>query len=218
MKFRITSEYGELSEVREGIHNGIDISMKSGTELRSFMDGVVIDKFDGSTNIGEGVKIRLENGQEAIYGHMSDVSVSIGQRLDKGDLIGLSGSTGNSTGGHLHFGIKENGQFIDPTNYYDSIVAMSGDQKGFITDKFNQVSDWVIQKEVEFIFKPLGNALKDLAIMFCDWLTASMPNIGFMIAVLTGVIIMITGKAVKPLIWGTIGLTVVIIWLSNAYS
>lgn len=126
MKFRVSSEYGVLEEVRKGAHTGIDLAMPEGTQLRSIYDGVVTNVFDGSGAIGKGVKIHTEEGKDIIYGHMSDVDVKIGESLNKGDMIGLSGNTGNSTGPHLHFGMKENGHFVDPSQHAEQLSSMSG--------------------------------------------------------------------------------------------
>lgn len=126
MKFRLSSEFGALEEVRNGPHTGIDLSMPEGTQLRSIFDGVVEKIYDGG-KIGKGVQIKTEDGQHAIYGHMSDVDVHVGDKIHTGDAIGLSGNTGHSTGPHLHFGLRDDhGNILDPTNYADSIADMSG--------------------------------------------------------------------------------------------
>lgn len=126
MKFKISSEYGVLEEVRNGPHTGIDLSMPEGTPLRSLFEGTVEQVFDGG-RIGKGVSIKTEDGHNIIYGHMSDVDVKPGEHLGEGDFIGLSGNTGNSTGPHLHFGMRdEHGSLLDPTNYADKISEMSG--------------------------------------------------------------------------------------------
>lgn len=128
MKFRLSSEFGALEEVRKGIaHTGIDLAMPEGTKLRSLFDGTVSVVFDGSGKIGKGVKIQTEDGREIIYGHMNDVDVKVGDHVDAGELIGLSGNTGNSFGAHLHFGMKDEGQFIDPTEYADTLANISGE-------------------------------------------------------------------------------------------
>lgn len=129
MKFRLSSEFGVMEEVRNGrIHNGIDLAMPEGTTLRAIGDGVVDRVFDGDSNIGEGLSIRLEDGTRAIYGHMSDVDVNIGDKVNVGDVLGESGSTGLSTGPHLHFSLRDGktGEWIDPTPIADELASMSG--------------------------------------------------------------------------------------------
>lgn len=127
MKFKLSSSYGVLEEVREGIHNGVDLAVPEGTILRSIVEGEVIKVFDGSSNIGEGVVILGEDNREYIYGHMSDVDVKVGDKVHFGEVLGESGNTGNSTGPHLHFGVKEDGEFIDPTILVPRLDSITGD-------------------------------------------------------------------------------------------
>lgn len=127
MKFRLTSKFGALEEVRNGrVHTGIDLGTPMNTELRSIGEGVVEKVFDGTGAIGKGVKIELENGTHAIYGHMNDVSVKVGEKVHTGEFLGLSGNTGHSTGPHLHFALNRNGEFIDPTPIADELADISG--------------------------------------------------------------------------------------------
>ncbi|PGT89239.1 M23 family metallopeptidase [Bacillus sp. AFS040349] len=126
MIVRITSKYGEVSQLHPTGHKGVDIALNEGTPLRSVSDGIVQRVVDlGNENIGKGVIVQLEDGKQAIYGHMSNISVKEGQLIHKGEVIGLSGNTGHSTGPHLHFGMKENGDFIDPTPVVDQTVNQS---------------------------------------------------------------------------------------------
>ncbi|WP_168733997.1 M23 family metallopeptidase [Metabacillus sediminilitoris] len=60
-------------------HRGVDIALNEGTSLKSIKDGIIETVYDGSANIGKGVKIQFEDGTEGIYGHMSKVSVKEGQ-------------------------------------------------------------------------------------------------------------------------------------------
>jgi hypothetical protein len=133
MKFQLTGKFGELAEVR-GMkpHTGIDFSMPEGTKLRSLFDGTVEKVYHGG-KIGNGVSVQTGDGSHIIYGHMKQVSVHVGDKVHSGELIGLSGNTGNSTGPHLHFGMKDDtGHFIDPTSYADKVSGMSGDLPSFI--------------------------------------------------------------------------------------
>ena len=68
---------------------------------------------------GKYVVIRHDNGMETYYAHMSEVLVNVGDRVSLGDVIGKIGSTGYSTGPHLHFGVKVNGQMVNPLKYLD---------------------------------------------------------------------------------------------------
>jgi murein DD-endopeptidase MepM/ murein hydrolase activator NlpD len=127
MKFRLSSSYGVLEEVRNGPHTGVDLAVPEGTILRSIVEGEVTNVFDGSGNIGEGVKILGEDHKEYIYGHMSDVDVKVGDKVHFGDVLGESGNTGNSTAPHLHFGVKKDGEFVDPSILVPKLDSVTGD-------------------------------------------------------------------------------------------
>lgn len=133
MRFRITTKYKELDAVHFSPHSGIDLSTPTGTILRSPVDTIVEKVVDyGDTNIGKGVILQDRSGKELIYGHLSDNSqVHVGQHLHEGDILGISGSSGRSTGPHLHFGMKEDGHFIDPTSMIEKVDSHTG--KDYLT-------------------------------------------------------------------------------------
>jgi hypothetical protein len=141
MKFRLTGKFGELSPVRDfQPHSGIDLAMPEGTTLRSIANGVVDRVYDGSGAIGKGLSVRMPDGTRTIYGHMNEVKAHIGEHVNAGEVIGLSGNTGNSTGAHLHFGMKDaSGHVIDPTAHADKLASISGDHvaPGALTSLFN---------------------------------------------------------------------------------
>jgi hypothetical protein len=132
MKFRLTGKFGELSPVRNmQPHSGIDLAMPEGTTLRSVADGVVDRVYDGTGLIGKGLSVQMPDGTRAIYGHMNEVKAHVGDKVSAGEIVGLSGNTGNSTGPHLHFGLKDaNGSVLDPTPYADKLASISGDHLG----------------------------------------------------------------------------------------
>lgn len=99
------------SLVTQGIHgwNGIDLGAARGTPIHAAADGVVIvARANGGWNGGYGnyVVITHENGSQTLYGHMKNVIVSSGQSVSSGQTIGYEGSTGESTGPHLHFEVR----------------------------------------------------------------------------------------------------------------
>ncbi len=99
------------------MHKGIDFAAPTGTPIYATADGIV--KSAGSSNgYGNMVMINHGNGYETLYGHMSKIKVRNGQRVKRGDIIGNVGSTGMSTGAHLHYEIHENGNVINPLNYF----------------------------------------------------------------------------------------------------
>jgi hypothetical protein len=132
MKFQLTGKFGELSPVRNmQPHSGIDLAMPEGTTLRSVADGVVDRVYDGTGLIGKGLSVKFPDGTRAIYGHMNEVKAHVGDHLNAGDIVGLSGNTGNSTGPHLHFGLKDaDGSALDPTPIADKLASISGDHVG----------------------------------------------------------------------------------------
>jgi hypothetical protein len=132
MKFRLTGKFGELSPVRNmQPHSGIDLAMPEGTTLRSVADGVVDRIYDGTGLIGKGLSVQMPDGTRAIYGHMNEVKARVGDHVNAGDIVGLSGNTGNSTGPHLHFGLKDaDGSVLDPTPIADKLASISGDHLG----------------------------------------------------------------------------------------
>lgn len=125
--YKITSMFRQQESFRNSPHSGLDFKMESGTPLRSLKDGIVEKVIDyGNVNAGRCIKVKFENGDTAIYGHLSKFSVKEGQQVHAGDLIGYSGNSGFSTGSHLHFGIKDgNGRIKDPSPYIEDIQNMN---------------------------------------------------------------------------------------------
>lgn len=141
MKFRLSSPFGVLEEIRDGrVHTGIDLAMPEGTQLRSVVEGIADVVDYGSTNIGKGVIIQTEDGMRFIYGHLSKIAVKDGERVSVGEYIGNSGATGHSHGAHLHFGIKQHGEYIDPTPLAERVAGMSGQQPWY-KDPLRQLRD-----------------------------------------------------------------------------
>lgn len=96
-----------------GLHSGIDINAKSGDEIYAALGGEVI-KSKYSSDYGNFVTINHGDGLISIYAHCSKRLVEVGDKVERGDLIALVGSTGQSTGPHLHFEVRVNGNRIDP--------------------------------------------------------------------------------------------------------
>lgn len=97
-------------------HDGIDISAPYGTKVLSAGKGVV--KFAGREgDYGNMVIIDHGDGVETVYAHLSKISVRVGQRIQKGEEVGLVGSTGRSTGPHLHFEVRVGNKPINPLKY-----------------------------------------------------------------------------------------------------
>jgi murein DD-endopeptidase MepM/ murein hydrolase activator NlpD len=105
---------GRLTQQYHSGHNGLDIAIPVGTPIQTTMDGQVVHA--GWNNQGYGNLVIVENGEyRTYYAHLSSIPVSMGETVEAGTTIGLSGNTGNSTGPHLHYEIRRNKVAIDPT-------------------------------------------------------------------------------------------------------
>jgi hypothetical protein len=105
---------GHLTQGYHSSHNGLDIGVPTGTPVTSTMNGKVI--YSGWNNQGYGNLVIVEAGAyRTYYAHLSDAPLAVGTQVQAGQVIGSSGSTGNSTGPHLHYEIRLNQQNIDPT-------------------------------------------------------------------------------------------------------
>ena len=102
-------------------HTGIDIASNKGTTIYA-ADGGTITLAAWNGGYGNCVMIDHGNGYVTLYGHMSSIAVSQGQTVSQGDTIGYVGSTGNSTGPHLHFEVLKNGTRIDPEQFFSGLV------------------------------------------------------------------------------------------------
>lgn len=97
-------------------HAGIDIGNKTGTPIYATADGVVQSTSRGS-DLGKLITINHGYGYKTRYGHLSKIEVKRGQKVRRGDLIGLMGSTGYSTGPHLHYEVRKDGKAVNPLEY-----------------------------------------------------------------------------------------------------
>lgn len=109
-------------------HYGIDLGLSMGDPVLAAFDGIVrISHYDRG-GYGNYVLVRHYNGLETLYGHLTKPTVEIGQLVKAGDIIGLGGNTGRSSGPHLHFEVRYEGNAIDPENLYDfENNALKGD-------------------------------------------------------------------------------------------
>jgi len=112
---RKTSDFGYR---RYRHHYGVDIKVYTGDPIQCAFEGVVrVAHYDG--DYGKVVVVRHTNGLETLYAHLSDLKVKEGDWLEAGDLVGLGGNTGRSTGSHLHFEARYMGEPIDPNDIID---------------------------------------------------------------------------------------------------
>ncbi len=100
------------------MHWGMDFSAPTGTEIFSTGDGVISQVILSRGGYGKHVVIDHGFGYETLYGHMSKVDVRRGQKVKRGDIIGLVGNTGTSSAPHLHYEVIKDGKKINPANFY----------------------------------------------------------------------------------------------------
>lgn len=115
----ITTMFGEPGSLwRLGYHPGLDIAAPMGTPIVASVDGVVVEaEMDQLKGYGYYVKIDHGNGLISLYAHMSRLGATPGQKVAAGTVIGYVGSTGVSTGPHVHWEVRQNGEIKDPLTY-----------------------------------------------------------------------------------------------------
>jgi len=116
----ITTRFGVAHWPYQPTHTGLDISdgKRSGaTPVRPFKSGKVIEASWSKQGLGNHVVIDHGSGITSVYGHLYSIAVTVGQQVDQNNVVGLEGSTGVSTGTHLHFEIRVNGQAADPHQF-----------------------------------------------------------------------------------------------------
>ena len=118
----VSSQYGVRQNPFDGTsgdqHSGIDIAAPTGTPIYATAKGTVTDS-RYMNGYGYAVFIDHGNGVESRYAHCSKLLVNVGEEVEKGQLIAQVGSTGNSTGPHLHFELRKNGQAMDPKKIFE---------------------------------------------------------------------------------------------------
>ncbi len=117
-QFWISSDFGRRKQPFTGEfknHNGIDLAANTGTPVHAIKDAVVAGVITGDPTFGNYIILSHDNGKmTSIYAHLSKMTVTKGQRVKKGEIIGNVGQTGMATGPHLHFEIRQGGVPLDP--------------------------------------------------------------------------------------------------------
>ncbi|MBF6164041.1 peptidoglycan DD-metalloendopeptidase family protein [Streptomyces gardneri] len=118
-KYRISSHYGPRGGKH---HGGLDLAASAGTPIYAATGGTVVKAGNFGDGYGYQVRIRSADGTETIYAHQTPGSIRVqtGQRVSAGTVIGAVGSTGNSTGPHLHYEVRRNGSAVEPVAYLAS--------------------------------------------------------------------------------------------------
>jgi murein DD-endopeptidase MepM/ murein hydrolase activator NlpD len=142
---RMASGFGYRSDPFTKIrkfHEGMDFSAKTGTPIFATGDGVVSRADNTASGFGNHIVIRHGFGYETLYGHLSKYKARVGQRVNRGDIIGFVGSTGRSEAPHLHYEVHKNGEVVNPLNfYYGNISAAEYVAISKIANQENQSLD-----------------------------------------------------------------------------
>jgi len=123
-------------------HAGMDFTAKSGTPIFATGEGVVEKADNTASGYGNHIVIRHGFGYETLYGHMSKINIRPGQKVKRGDVIGVVGSTGTSTAPHLHYEVIKQGSKINPINFfYNDLTAEEYEKMIEISSQSNQSFD-----------------------------------------------------------------------------
>ena len=119
----ITARFGPMIHPytkNQAHHNGIDIKAPAGSQILAPADGIVevaTAEYPGGASYGVVVVVDHGSGVKTLYAHLASFAVEVGQRVSRGDPLGIQGSTGKSTGPHLHFEVLVNGEHEDPASF-----------------------------------------------------------------------------------------------------
>ena len=131
--YTFTSAFGVRSDPFRGyaaMHAGVDLASPTGTPIYATADGIV-DRAEWFGGYGNMVEIDHGKGIATRYGHMSRISAHPGERIKRGELIGYVGSTGRSTGSHLHYEVRIDGHAVNPIPFLQSAnYLMAASQQG----------------------------------------------------------------------------------------
>ena len=145
---------------RRRVHYGLDIKVELGDTIRAAFDGKVRTRTFNRRGYGNYVIIRHENGLETLYGHLSASLVQENQLVHAGDPIGLGGSTGRSTGNHLHFETRLLGTALNPALMFD---FPNGRSTGDKYDFSRKVATKAVQSSAAYVKVRQGDTLSAIA-------------------------------------------------------
>lgn len=126
--FAVNSRFGARrlgGEPGVRMHKGVDIAAPSGTTVFAAAEGEVVRIGSDPTGYGNFIEMRHPNGMSSLYAHLSRIDVASGDRIGPRERIGLVGSTGYSTGPHLHFEVRRDGKQLNPTRVLQQIFVVA---------------------------------------------------------------------------------------------
>lgn len=106
------------------MHNGQDFRVPYGTEIFATGDGIVVESGYSTGGFGNYIVIDHDYGLSSLYGHLSEIRVPKGMTVKRGDLIGISGNSGLSSGPHLHYQVEQKGHAINPLNFFNTDMTL----------------------------------------------------------------------------------------------
>ncbi|WIY84337.1 peptidoglycan DD-metalloendopeptidase family protein [Propionimicrobium sp. PCR01-08-3] len=176
--YTVSSGYGYRNGPFYGaeMHDGIDMAVPSGTPVKAAASGMVVR---AGWNGGYGNYVEINSGAfSTFYGHLSSIIASAGQQIAAGAILGLVGSTGASTGPHLHFGAKDaSGASMDPNQLLDGAISGGGFDVLGIIDKikgFLGIMDELSNNPFTSMVKGAGTSLINAAV---DWVQSKIASI-----------------------------------------
>lgn len=121
-EYRVSSKFGKRYHPilkKEKFHSGIDIVTPIGTHVKATADGTV-EQIKESKGYGKYIVLKHDNNYSTLYATLGEYKVFVGQKVDKGQIIALSGNSGMSTAPHLHYEVIKQGEKVDPADYFES--------------------------------------------------------------------------------------------------
>ena len=121
-EYQVSSNFGKRYHPilkKEKFHSGIDIKTPLGTHVKATADGVV-EEIKESNGYGKYIVLKHDNDYSTLYATLGEYKVFVGQKVDKGQIIALSGNSGISTAPHLHYEVIKQGKKVDPADYFEA--------------------------------------------------------------------------------------------------
>jgi tape measure domain-containing protein len=142
--YTVSSGYGPRADV--GFHDGLDFAAPTGTRVLAAAAGRALAAGWGAGGAGNMVKLAHGGGLETLYYHLSRVAIRAGRQVRAGELIGNVGSTGNSTGPHLHFTVRQGGAHVNPASFLSGKLGTGDGGGGGFFNPFGKLIAWAKEK------------------------------------------------------------------------